>query len=132
MLQRNVGDVERLLRVILGIYAMLLGFLFITGLVGNLLGFVGLMLVATGAVGWCGVYALMGRGLPLPVASEVVESPPAGDMSEQEILSSATETDAALSSVDFEAENQGEDVDSSDPEDDLAATAEDVVDSAGR
>ena len=73
MLRRNVGDLERLLRVILGIYVMLLGFLFISGLVGNLLGFVGLIVFATGATGWCGIYALMGRELPQVVAPQTPE-----------------------------------------------------------
>lgn len=70
MLRRNVGDLERLLRVILGIYAMLLGFLFISGLVGNLLGFIGLLVFVTGAVGWCGIYTLMGRELPQAAVPE--------------------------------------------------------------
>ncbi|OQA23542.1 MAG: hypothetical protein BWY63_00145 [Chloroflexi bacterium ADurb.Bin360] len=87
MLRRNVGDLERLLRVILGIYAMLLGFLFISGLVGNLLGFVGLLVFATGATGWCGIYALMGRELPQVAAPQT---------SEQDDLEVApAETDAA-------------------------------------
>jgi len=73
MLRRNVGDLERLLRVILGIYVMLLGFLFISGLVGNLLGFVGLLVFATGATGWCGIYALMGRELPQAAAPQTPE-----------------------------------------------------------
>ncbi len=57
----NIGDGERLIRVILGIYAMLLGFLFIQGVVGIILGIVGLVAFATGAVGWCGIYALLGK-----------------------------------------------------------------------
>ncbi len=57
----NIGDGERLIRTILGIYAMLLGFLFIQGVVGIILGVLGLMVFATGAVGWCGIYALMGK-----------------------------------------------------------------------
>ena len=77
MIQRNIGDLERVLRVILGIYAMLLGFLFITGLVGNLLGFVGLVAFATGASGWCGLYALLGRP-----ALQAATSTPAGSSPE--------------------------------------------------
>jgi len=57
----NIGDGERLIRTILGIYAMLLGFLFIQGVVGIILGVLGLMVFATGAVGWCGIYTLMGK-----------------------------------------------------------------------
>mgnify|MGYP000163469729 CR=1 FL=1 len=57
----NIGDGERLIRVILGIYVMLLGFLFIQGVVGIILGILGLIAFATGASGWCGIYTLMGK-----------------------------------------------------------------------
>lgn len=57
----NIGDGERLIRVILGIYGMLLGFLFIQGVVGIILGILGLMVFATGASGWCGIYTLLGK-----------------------------------------------------------------------
>ncbi len=91
MLRRNVNDLERLLRVILGIYAMLLGFLFISGLVGNILGFVGLVVFVTGAVGWCGIYALMGRELPQSAALEPVEEAPAAQLADAEPLENAME-----------------------------------------
>ncbi|MBN1920567.1 MAG: DUF2892 domain-containing protein [Anaerolineae bacterium] len=95
MLRRNVGDLERLLRVILGIYAMLLGFLFISGLIGNLLGFIGLLVFITGAVGWCGIYALMGRELPRAAVSEPDQAPEetgigTGSLAEEEKLSSVS------------------------------------------
>lgn len=77
MLRRNIGNLDRILRVILGIYAMLLGFMFISGLVGNLLGFVGLVAFATGASGWCGIYALLGRELPQVAAPAPAEAPAA-------------------------------------------------------
>jgi len=57
----NIGDGERLIRVILGIYVMLLGFLFIQGIVGSILGILGLIAFATGAAGWCGIYTLLGK-----------------------------------------------------------------------
>ncbi len=50
----NIGDSERLIRTILGIYGMLLGFLFIQGVVGIILGVLGLIAFATGAIGWLG------------------------------------------------------------------------------
>lgn len=59
-LERNVGDGDRLLRVILGLFAMLLGILFIQGVVGMIIGFVGLVSLLTGLVGWCGLYTLLG------------------------------------------------------------------------
>lgn len=67
MIRHNISDLERLLRVIFGVYAMLLGFLFISGLVGNLLGFLGLLLAITGAMGWSGIYTVLGRELPAVV-----------------------------------------------------------------
>jgi hypothetical protein len=95
MLRRNVGDLERLLRVILGIYAMLLGFLFISGLVGNLLGFIGLLVFVTGAIGWCGIYTLIGRELPQSAVSEPDPAPEEtgigeGSLVEEEKLSSVS------------------------------------------
>lgn len=100
MLRRNVGDLERLLRVILGIYAMLLGFLFISGLVGNLLGFIGLLVFVTGAVGWCGIYTLMGRELPQAAVPEPGQVPEetgieSSSLDEAEIVSSVSVMDEA-------------------------------------
>jgi hypothetical protein len=66
----NIGDGERLIRVILGIYVMLLGFLFIQGVVGIILGILGLIAFATGALGWCGIYALMGKSTLKPAPDE--------------------------------------------------------------
>jgi len=65
--KHNIGEVERILRVILGIFAMLLGFLFIQGVAGIILGVLGLIAFLTGVVGWCGIYVLLGKEeLPQP------------------------------------------------------------------
>ncbi len=66
----NIGDGERLIRVILGIYVMLVGFFFIQGVVGIILGVLGLVAFATGASGWCGIYALMGKSTLTAAAPE--------------------------------------------------------------
>jgi hypothetical protein len=71
----NIGDGERLIRVILGIYAMLLGFLFIQGVVGIILGILGLIAFATGASGWCGIYALLGKSTLQVTPAEPEQSP---------------------------------------------------------
>lgn len=55
----NIGERERLFRTLLGIYAMLLGFLFIQGIVGAIVGIIGFIGLATGVTGWCGIYALL-------------------------------------------------------------------------
>lgn len=58
-LKTNVGERDRLLRTILGIYGMLLGFLFIQGLVGAIIGVLGAISLITGLAGWCGIYTLL-------------------------------------------------------------------------
>jgi len=55
----NIGERERLLRTILGVYSMLLGFLFIPGVIGTIVGSVGLVALLTGAIGWCPLYAAL-------------------------------------------------------------------------
>ena len=59
-MESNVGSRDRLLRTIFGVYGMLLGFLFIQGLVGNILGILSTVSLLTGIVGWCGIYSLLG------------------------------------------------------------------------
>ncbi len=61
MMKRNVGDLDRLIRAILGVYAMLLGFLFIQHLVGTILGIIGLIALATAITGRCVLYTLWGK-----------------------------------------------------------------------
>ena len=58
-MKRNVGELDRLLRTILGVYGMLLGFLFIKGVVGTALGILSLAVLITGLVGHCAVYTLL-------------------------------------------------------------------------
>ena len=72
-IQTNISEGERLIRVILGIYAMLLGFLFIQGIIGAILGIVGLIAFATGASGWCPLYTAVGK--PLPESAKATEAP---------------------------------------------------------
>lgn len=66
---RNVSDTERIIRAVLGIFGMLLGFLFIQGTVGTLVGVLGMLVFITGAVGWCGIYVLLKRELPVEEVS---------------------------------------------------------------
>lgn len=60
-MKRNITDFERVLRAALGVYAMLLGFMFLQGLAGMILGLLGAISFLTGVVGWCGIYTLMGK-----------------------------------------------------------------------
>lgn len=57
----NVNEKERLYRTILGVYAMLLGFLFIQGVVGIILGILGIISLFTGLAGWCAIYHFLGK-----------------------------------------------------------------------
>lgn len=71
-MERNVGERDRLLRTIFGIYAMLLGFLYIQGAIGIILGILGLVALGTGITGWCGIYTLLGKST---VRAEEVTQP---------------------------------------------------------
>ncbi len=75
----NVGDRDQLLRTILGVYAMLLGFLFIQGVIGIIVGVLGLISLITAITGFCGVYALLGISTTGDKEAAIgeVERPPA-------------------------------------------------------
>ena len=68
----NVGEKERLYRTILGVYAMLLGFFFIQGVIGAILGVLGLISLVTGMTGWCAIYHLTGKST-LDASSDALE-----------------------------------------------------------
>ncbi|MGV8803385.1 MAG: YgaP family membrane protein [Polaromonas sp.] len=55
-MKTNIGNIERMLRIVIGL--VLIG-LAATGTVG-LWGWIGLLPLATGLVGWCPPYALLG------------------------------------------------------------------------
>ena len=55
-MKKNIGNIERMLRIVVGL--VLIG-LAATGTVG-LWGWLGLLPMATGLIGWCPPYALMG------------------------------------------------------------------------
>jgi hypothetical protein len=72
----NVGEKDRLLRTIFGVYGMLLGFLFIQGAIGIIIGVLGAVSLVTGVIGWCGVYTLLGVSTAEAPEGGVAESPP--------------------------------------------------------
>jgi hypothetical protein len=55
-MKSNVGGIDRILRIVLGL--ALIG-LTVTGNVG-VWGWLGVVLLATGAIGWCPPYAIFG------------------------------------------------------------------------
>lgn len=56
-MKSNVGGIDRILRIVLGLVLIALA---ATGTVG-LWGWIGIVPLATGAIGWCPPYALFGR-----------------------------------------------------------------------
>ena len=56
MLRRNVGDVGRVLRILVGLGVLSLAF------IGprTLWGYVGIVLIATGLIGWCPAWKMFG------------------------------------------------------------------------
>jgi len=52
----NVGGMDKIVRIVLGIILGVLGFFFMSGALGIVVGVVGLVLLVTGAVGWCPLY----------------------------------------------------------------------------
>jgi hypothetical protein len=55
MMKKNVGSVDRWIRVILGLGILALGFTF-----KSWWGLIGLLPLATAAISFCGLYALLG------------------------------------------------------------------------
>lgn len=59
MIKANEGKVDRIVRVVLGA-GLIAGGFFTTGTLAIVLWVVGAILLITGAVGFCGLYALLG------------------------------------------------------------------------
>ena len=55
-MKSNVGGIDRILRIVIGL--VLIG-LTVTGTIG-LWGWLGIVPLATGAIGWCPPYAMLG------------------------------------------------------------------------
>ena len=56
----NEGSADRIARVVLGIFLAIVGFAVIGGTGGTILGIVGLVPLATGLVGFCPLYTMLG------------------------------------------------------------------------
>ena len=57
-MQKNVGSVDRILRIVVGLG--LLGLLFVLEAPMKYLGLIGLVPLATSLMGWCPLYTLIG------------------------------------------------------------------------
>ena len=56
MLTQNVGGVDRILRIVLGLVLVAVGFVVMSGTAGTIVGLVGFIPLATGLLGWCPLY----------------------------------------------------------------------------
>lgn len=52
----NVGGIDRILRIVVGLVLVVVGFFVLSGTLGTVVGIVGLIPLATGAIGWCPLY----------------------------------------------------------------------------
>ena len=59
-MKTNEGTLDRVLRVILGIVLLVVGFGAMDGTAGVIVGLVGLIPLVTGLVGFCPIYRLLG------------------------------------------------------------------------
>lgn len=81
---RNMGDVERILRVVFGLYLLLLGVLFIQGVAGIFIAVVGGLGLLTGATGYCPLYSVLRRPSATPPADDsAAAQTPAGPTGEE-------------------------------------------------
>jgi len=60
MFKMNEGAVDRLIRVLAGIVLLYTGYFYFAGAVRVVFYVLAFLIVATGAVGYCGLYQLMG------------------------------------------------------------------------
>ncbi len=56
MFALNVGGFDRIFRIVLGIILVALGFFFLSGALGTVVGVIGFIPLLTGLVGWCPLY----------------------------------------------------------------------------
>jgi hypothetical protein len=59
VMKTNEGTVDRALRVALGVALIAVGFAWVQGTAGIVVGTVGFVPLLTGLVGWCPIYALL-------------------------------------------------------------------------
>lgn len=60
-MKRNVGSIDRVLRVIVGVVLVVVGFAVMDGTAGIVVGVIGLIPLLTGLIGWCPLYLLFKR-----------------------------------------------------------------------
>ncbi len=58
MFAQNVGGIDRIVRIVLGLALIVIGFFVLGGAAGTLAGVIGFIFLLTGLVGWCPLYRL--------------------------------------------------------------------------
>ena len=61
-MSKNEGTIDRVIRVILGLAMLYVGFFAMTGIWGTVVGVLGLVPLITGAISFCPIYTLIGGG----------------------------------------------------------------------
>ena len=56
MLTQNVGGVDRIVRIVLGLALIVIGYFVLGGTAGIIVGAIGIILLLTGLIGWCPLY----------------------------------------------------------------------------
>jgi hypothetical protein len=58
----NEGNVDRIIRGVVGVILLVVGFVFVKGTIGVVIDVIGVVLLVTGIVGFCPIYALLHIG----------------------------------------------------------------------
>lgn len=53
---QNVGSIDRIARIIIGIVLLVAAFMFLSGTLAIIAGVLGVIMLATAAIGWCPLY----------------------------------------------------------------------------
>ena len=61
-MSKNEGPIDRVIRVIIGLAMLYVGFFVMTGIWGTVVGVLGLVPLITGAIGFCPIYTMIGGG----------------------------------------------------------------------
>jgi len=56
----NESSLDRALRIVFGIILLFFGWGIVVGMLGLIFKLIGIVLLVTGAIGWCPAYALLG------------------------------------------------------------------------
>ncbi len=58
---KNIGKIDRVIRVIIGVICLIITWYLPTGWFKIILAIIGLLILFQAVIGWCGLYALLGK-----------------------------------------------------------------------